>query len=512
MNANLKITLADLTAQATAADSPAMVAGFSLLNGGVDPLGLRQVNFDLMDQALPGINNAATRLRPYVTVSWAWWMAVKLGRERGVRLEYDVLKDFVDRIEVLFVASHIQAGEMSGLLGAQVLNRYRAGADRYVCTGKPWQAFRKRRNNTSLMAPVAYGPSIKVGTGLGFLRSDEEGLMIPMAEVMPAVKAFDQAIRKVADHRALSTLEGADVSLAELTTFHRRWRTSNPTGAETAVGWRRLYSDGIADRRRPTLDLILSHLQGRKRGLDVDTLRAALARRTSGKRPALEAGDARSVWRALQTQQLYRYALEALLCWVLWTIRSKPAGLVEISAELLEHVRGDLDQSFASWLWDSPFDSLDFDPTLDPVALIDQIADNERDGPWVSDALDGIRAALRIAQAEGRRSPLFAGQLDRLPLARALERAEKLEDLPLSEAIEILLSDWLIGQHVYWAVGRSGDDTQRLRLCLEEGGWTALMTPSFPNPTADRLATALSLMTDMGQLECTEDGLYRRLG
>lgn len=43
---------------------PRVVAKPPLKPGGVDPLGLRQVNFDLMDRCIPGLNNTATRLRP----------------------------------------------------------------------------------------------------------------------------------------------------------------------------------------------------------------------------------------------------------------------------------------------------------------------------------------------------------------------------------------------------------------------------------------------------------------
>lgn len=508
MNAKPNFSFAELTAFAADAKAPAFVSGLNLQPGGVDPLGLRQVNFNLMDRALPGLNNAATRLRPYVAVTWAWWKAIELGRIRGGQLDYDVLKNFVDRIEVLFVASHLQAGEMTGLPGEQVINRYRNGANQYDCTSPAWDAFRKKRRNTSLMAPVAYGPSIKVGAGLGFLRTDEEGLMAPMAEVMPAVRAFDKALRKVSAHPALSSLQGTNVTLADLGTFHRVWRTAGATDAEKEVGWRRLYSDDIARIRRPTIDLVLERLQARKQPINILTLRATLARRDRAKKAVqLDAGRARSVWRALQTQQLYRYTLEALLVWVLRTIRHEPASLANLAVALLDHVRGDTDHTFGSWLFDEPFAELGFDPTADPVALVEQISQQSWDEPWVSDTLDGLRAALRIARAEGKGTELISGQSDRLPLSRALQRADLMAELPVAEALEILISEWLIGQHIYWAVGRSGDNTQRLRLSLEEGGWTAVMiNDGFPVPTPDRLRTVLSLMADMGKVEEAEGG------
>jgi hypothetical protein len=51
----------------TAFSRPAVahvVPKLPLQPGGVDPLGLRQLNLDLMDWALPGINNVTVLIRP----------------------------------------------------------------------------------------------------------------------------------------------------------------------------------------------------------------------------------------------------------------------------------------------------------------------------------------------------------------------------------------------------------------------------------------------------------------
>ena len=53
----MALTLAELAEIAEIADEPAITTPPSLTLGGVDPLGLRQINFDLMDHVFPGINN-----------------------------------------------------------------------------------------------------------------------------------------------------------------------------------------------------------------------------------------------------------------------------------------------------------------------------------------------------------------------------------------------------------------------------------------------------------------------
>lgn len=71
-------SLADLTTTAAIAAEPGFVAATAPKLGGVDPLGLRQINFDLMDQVLPGLNNVARHIRPFVVVTWAWRRARQL--------------------------------------------------------------------------------------------------------------------------------------------------------------------------------------------------------------------------------------------------------------------------------------------------------------------------------------------------------------------------------------------------------------------------------------------------
>src|SRR5580704_12985608 len=99
-------SLADLTAAAAKAEEPGFTPESPIRLGGVDPLGLRQINFDLMDQVFPGLNNVARHIRPFVLVAWAWRRANQLAKTQGTRtIPIDQLRDFVDRIEVIYVWS-----------------------------------------------------------------------------------------------------------------------------------------------------------------------------------------------------------------------------------------------------------------------------------------------------------------------------------------------------------------------------------------------------------------------
>ena len=74
-----------------------------------------------------------------------------------------------------------------------------------------------------------------------------------------------------------------------------------------------------------------------------------------------------------------------------------------------------------------------------------------------------------------------------------------------------LFEIWIMAQHAYWSVGRGLADARsrgktilRLRIVMDEGGWT--LTPGTtrqgnpPEPTPDRLDTAISLLVECDQL------------
>ena len=90
--------------------------------GGVDPLGLRQINFDLMNDVFPGLNNVARYIRPFTLVTWAWRRTIALARKSGEALPVSAHEDFVARIEVAFVWSMLQNDEVDvDLPGKQVV-------------------------------------------------------------------------------------------------------------------------------------------------------------------------------------------------------------------------------------------------------------------------------------------------------------------------------------------------------------------------------------------------------
>lgn len=138
-------------------------------NGGVDYLGLRQVNLQLMGEFLPGINNVTSRLRPYSVLSWAVWRFIdSKAAANEPTATVDEFVRFREKVEVLFGWSHQVAGEGVGLVGnAQVC----PAAD-----GEVALSFSEWKRNVSWLDAVNYGPSIKDENGLGFLSKHPSSL------------------------------------------------------------------------------------------------------------------------------------------------------------------------------------------------------------------------------------------------------------------------------------------------------------------------------------------------
>src|SRR5690606_23539095 len=117
-----KRTMAEILFEAGAADGPGVVDDMHVAHSSVDPCGLRQTNFDLMNLVADGLNNVARHVRPFSLVAWAWRRALRLAKAEG-RPDTDatVLEDFVARCEVIFAWSVFISGVQTDLPGRQAM-------------------------------------------------------------------------------------------------------------------------------------------------------------------------------------------------------------------------------------------------------------------------------------------------------------------------------------------------------------------------------------------------------
>lgn len=487
-------TLAELTATAAAAEEVAFTAPGRTTFGGVDPLGLRQINFDLMDAVLPGLNNVARHIRPFVVVTWAWRRANQRARALGkTTIQQDKLQDFVDRIEVLYALSQFLRDASTDLPGSQYLAPWLNDA-RLRFGGAKWQRRRNaRRYSTALSAPINYGPGLKM---LGWVTPHPEypGVMIPNPTANPALDALETRISSALGHEVFNRFGPVAIATDNVRRLGDLWALDKSTAVEAKVMAELLFGAGAPVDRRLGGKLMLA--AGRNLNTTAaERVRAAMTGPPSGFDPPDQLLDVRHKWRLLQVRQLFRLSLEAFFFWTMRELDGPKRSIDSLVNEFLNRVpRSRVSKNASVWIRSltSPLDG--------PTELMQRI-EQALDEPEAGDL--PLRIAQGLAFSLIEETPDLEQQSDRLPLWRAREVMMARSGSSVPDFMRYVLESWVIAQHTYWSVGRGLADARargrmllRLRIVLEEGGWT--LTPGSrvgnrPRPTPDRLQTALTL-------------------
>ena len=499
-------TISELTAAAASAKDPFLVPSLSIGIGGVDPLGLREINFDLMDRVLPGLNNVARHVRPFVVATWAWHRAAEVARQRGLdRVREEEILDFVDRVDVIYVWSQFLRNPNADLPGRQVINPI-IHADRWVFDGPNWSARRKtRRLSTALMAPINYGPALK---SMGWIQQHQRysNVFLPSAAAAPAIASFEERISGFIEAPALSSFGAIEVSAADVASWADAWSLDEPSEVEQNVMRDLLMGSGAPIVRRKGFALMLAAARAvEAESSDVEKVRMAMAGAPSGFVAPDELSDAQTGWRKVQVRQLFRLALEALLYWA----SSQLADGARTTNFLVTHfvnefAAGGARSATIDWL------GLHEGEQSGPTELQERIVAALKD-PAEANLPKEIVDALRLCLGEPQGGPDPMARPDRLPLARARADAEAWAAAGSPrDFLRNVFEKWVFAQHVYWSVGRGLADARargktilRLKVVLEENGWAlapGVVSASKPSPSGDRLRTALTLANECGLL------------
>lgn len=488
-------SLGELTARAAAAAEPGFTPASVPKLGGVDPLGMRQINFDLMDQVFPGLNNVARHIRPFVVVTWAWRRANQLAQKQGTRtIPVDHLRDFVDRIEVIYVWSQFLSDPSADLPGRRVLANL-LQANEWIFGGTAWRNRRQtRRYSTALTAPINYGPALKM---LGWAHSHPEHpeILVPTLAAAPALDAFESKIIDRLGHPAFSDFGSVTVTAAEARRWSKAWALNSLTRAEKDVLKEMLFGSAAPACRQRGGNLMLAAAKNASTK-DVNVLRAAMAGPPSRFRPSADLLEAQEAWRTVQVRQLFRLSLEALLHWTVIHLGDTPKSSDALVTSFLDQISGARKHATArQWLAAiRPHNTGPTDLMADISAALDS-SSNE----LPKTILRGIGFCL--AEAPERDSHFE--RPDRLPLSRARRESEARENGSVRDFVRYVLESWVLAQHVYWSVGRGLADARsqgktllRLKVVLDEGGWAlapGVSAGSPPLPTPDRLETIVTL-------------------
>lgn len=496
-----KPSLAELTAAAGARDGPGFPPPNAVKFGGVDPLGLRQLNFNLMDEVLPGLNNVARHIRPFVIVTWAWRRAVQLAQLRGLeKIPPDYLPNFVDRIEVIYAWSELLKNTKVDLPGRQALWRVFKERQQYKFDGAGWKKLRdERRYSTALSAPINYGPGLKM---LGWVERHPKypGVLIPTEMAGPALDAFEARMEKHLDHPVFREFGAVTVTTDEARSWQKSWALDTVTPAEAKTMAGMLFGAEAPKCRQLAGDMILSAVAYSLKA-DTERLRRTMAGVPSKFTPSEKLQEIWKDFRTLQVRQLFRLSLEALFYWMLGNLHDKPRGTDALVEAFIAELKPRNQPKAGAWL------KAMLPSGAGPTELMKRI-EEAMDVPASEDIVPAIAAGLAFCLEEPPPEEILMERHERLPLSRARAEAQVQKDHSLQEFLRHVFESWVLAQHVYWSVGRGLADARaqvrvllRLKVILDEGGWTlspGLSRGRSPVPTADRLHTVVCLAQESG--------------
>jgi hypothetical protein len=457
-----------------------------------------------MDQVLPGLNNVARHIRPFVVVAWSWRRARQLAEAQQLHeVPVDTLRDFVDRIEVIYAWSQFLRDPNADLPGRLVLADL-LSSRRWTFGGPAWQKRRReRRYSTAFTAPVNYGPGLRM---LGWVQSHPKypSVLIPTPEVASALDAFESLIVDRLSHPAFSEFGSVEVTAEEAAAWADAWAIGETTEAERRTMNELLFGSGAPIARRMGGALMLRAAEYAST-IDVGRVRTAMAGAPSGFVVPAELDEICGAWRRAQVRQLFRLSLESLLYWIIGALDDGPKTTSVLVDRFLSRISGRSQNGNASeWLnWG------DVD-LIGPTELMGRIEDALGDSAstdLASRTADGLAFCLK---KEAPESDLDFERVDRLPLFRARREAAAWAAQPATDFVRHVLESWVLAQHTYWSIGRGLADARargktllRLKVILDEGGWTlapGASRGSPPIPTPDRLQTALTLAGECGLL------------
>lgn len=492
--------LSEFISTAAKVEQPQLTLPLGIGLGGVDPLGLRQINFDLMDLVIPGLNNVARHIRPFTVIAWAWHRAAICAQKAGLsKVSLDELQDFVDRIEVIFVWSQLLRDPSADLPGRDVLGSLRR-SESYEFGGAKWKQRRNtRKYSTALSAPVNYGPAVK---SLGWIEASDlsRGAFRSSELVKNALNAMDAALGKHLNHAAFSRIGRVTVSKNEVNAWGNALSIDQPSPQEQSAMCESLSGESAPEALKRSVNVIAA-ISRKCRSTDDAVIRSELCR---GSHTLAQLGDREpvpTIWTLVQMRQLFRLSLEALLRWILAKLTVRPAKTSDLVGLLLSETRSA--SSTQEWLKLDRSKAQSIPEQL--LVLQKALDDNDPDLAKV------IQTSLAMSLVYVADSPVYE-RGDRLPLARAREETKAFESQPAEEFVKHVLASWVLGQHIYWSIARGLGDARgggrtilRLRAVPEENGWTlapgmGMSLGSPPRATPDRLATLLGLMRESGVL------------
>lgn len=505
---------------------PFFVSPYKEESGGVDFLGLRQVNLALMDHFLPGINNVTYSLRPYSMMCWIAWGFKNAAQSAGLKeLSRSQFDQFREKVEVLFNWSHQLTHSGTGMVGnAQVSPAVTEKGDIPL-------KFVDWKRNVSWFDAVNYGPSVKTDNGLGFLTQPLPGIyaLTPAGEQLAI--ALDKLLKTYSSYSVLYDLFTSHASSADALNLFEAWRIDAPSIQEAEIYRNALFDessigeDTRLGQRSTSIKLILRALDAMAKPATTNDLREFMAKSqlfgqapTAAEEPLVKM---HTVWRVLQIRQAQRLAFEVLFGWVECQVmafgRTHSSELVNDLINAFNKMRPDLNlegwaNNYLSSIKSKRSETSDLfaaaihHEEVDIFTRISALSDkNGKDGD--ASAVLAIELLMLCAAyadefLQDKYAAFYAleGGAARISQGFWAKFVESNIALPFSAFFTKVIEVFILSQHFGVAAARYSEGKQRLRLTIEERGLVSMLNSLKetwrPAVTPDRLDAMLSLMVD----------------
>ncbi|TLM67381.1 MAG: hypothetical protein FDZ69_04615 [Deltaproteobacteria bacterium] len=507
-------------------------------SSGVDFLGLRQANLDMMDECLPGINNYTRYVRVFSVISWIYWKFHEQAQHLEIQNPTDEqMTRFKEKAEILFTWGH-RGVDPGGIPGITSVPPTPSGD-----VDLSFDAWSRSPDNTSLLAAPTYGPASKTTGGLGFIEPVKKNFYRTRGHGVKLAQALDRELAKCEGYSALIGLDlfSGDECLAE--SLLPAWDVRTPSDEERAAFRESFYDQSTVGgknkiaRRSLTISWLLKIMEAAGSPMTLAQIRQAMAYRHVEGHGLVgvddSVKDAWLAWLILQTRQAQRLGFEALLAWVedrvlyeseksmedilrsaLTAIKGHPQFFVrmQVAGDLLSTLGqryptlDDYLNSFAIPTQDCIFRQID--------VLLDALKNNSDDLVPVALKLLATCAHLTRLIRDGYGAPpqLSIGGRDRVSLSFWCDILDKWAGRPLNDFLLYLLENLILSQHFGVAASRFDGNGQRLRLTIEEEGLTPMVSKRLePFIGDDRLHMALLLLADSGVIAKTTDESFLAL-
>jgi hypothetical protein len=513
-------------------DGPFFIPSYTSPQGGVDFLGLRQVNLDFMSSCLPGINNVTRYIRPFSVISWMYWKIYDIMNQNKIDIIKNVeINNFCEKVETLFTWGHIinNTGGIPGLDSKPP----KSIKGKVPLLFSDWKRTKK---NTSLMAAVQYGPASKTNSGLSFVRPMENNIFKTCSEGVNLAVALDQKLKKTSAYSIINNLNTIEGTVNDASELYSSWSIEKPTKEEKAAFLKNFFDknsigdNSLIGHRSATIELLQEVLRNNKKVLEIQALRIKMAYLLNSKGDFIELKEqlkfAQKRWLILQIRQSQRLALEGLFAWVENVVLKYSINdFDQISNRAVESLMSDpffykcekvsdiIKNQFRNFK--SIEDLICASQTNDDLCIFELMYNLEVSLKDYSDMIASLAFKnillcyfyCELLKPEKNIYDLLThGGSGRISLAYLNQTINNINSMTIKGFINFILEYFVLSQHFAVASGRYDGNTQRLRLAIEDDGFRCLNEkPWKPNITSDRLYAAISLLNDCDVIRLDRD-------